>query len=68
VSAFPKTRTAAEYAARHGPTGLARTRALVLLKRLNQAEAAQADGNARPPATAGLLRGGRRRKPNGAGK
>jgi hypothetical protein len=57
VSTFPKTRAAAGYAARHGRTEFTRTRAAVLLKRLNTYEAAMAGASGQLPATvAGLLR------------
>jgi hypothetical protein len=58
VSAFPKIRTAAVYVASDGPSDLARSRAVVLLKRLRACEAALAGGNGEIPAPApGRLRG-----------
>ena len=58
MSTFPKTRAAAGYAGRHGRTGLARSRAIVLLKRLNACEAAIAGASGQLPLNvAGLLRG-----------
>ncbi|MGH3254245.1 MAG: hypothetical protein ACRDOU_02385 [Streptosporangiaceae bacterium] len=52
MSAFAKTRAAAEYAARHARTELIRTRAAVLLARLGACEAAMADGDGQPPGIA----------------
>jgi hypothetical protein len=58
VSAFPKTRAAADYAARRVRTEPARTRAAILLERLSACEAPMASGNGEPPViAAGLLRG-----------
>jgi hypothetical protein len=57
MSAFAKTRAAAEYAARPARTELARTRAAVLLTRLSACEAAMTGGDGQPPVVAaGLLR------------
>lgn len=57
MTAFSKTRAAAQYAARHSASDLARTRAAVLLQRLGVAEAALTGTTGQMPATvAGLLR------------
>jgi len=57
MNTFPKTRAAAGYAARHGPGELARTRAAVLLARLDAFEDLQPGGDGDVPAVLhGLLR------------
>jgi hypothetical protein len=57
VSAFPKTRAAAGYAARHGPGELARARAAILLARLDAFEDLLPGGDGDVPAALhGLLR------------
>ena len=57
MSAFPKTRAAAGYAARHGPGELARARAAVLLARLDAFEDLLPGGDGDVPAGLhGLLR------------
>ena len=57
MSVFGKTRAAAEYAARHGRTELARARAVVLLERLDACEVTLADDDTQLRVTiAGLLR------------
>ena len=55
MTAFPKTRAAAGYAARHGPGELARARATLLLARLDACEDFLPDGDV-PAARRGLLR------------
>jgi hypothetical protein len=58
VSAFAKTRAAAEYAGRRVRTGLNQSRAAVLLERLDACEAALAGEDGLPPVVlANLLRG-----------
>jgi hypothetical protein len=57
MSAFGKTRAAAEYAAQHARSDLARTSAAVLLTQVEACETAMAGGEGQPPvAVAGLLR------------
>ena len=57
MSSFPKTRAAAEYAARHSRAELARAHAAVLLRQLSACEAALADGEVSLPVlAAGPLR------------
>ena len=55
MSAFPKTRAAARYAARHARSELARARAAVLLTRLGACEDIPAGGDV-PAALHGVLR------------
>jgi hypothetical protein len=50
VTAFPRTRAAAGYAARHGPGELARARATLLLARLDACEDFLPDGDGDVPA------------------
>jgi hypothetical protein len=54
---FTKTRSAADYISRHTTSDLARSRALVLLKRLRVCEAALAAEDGDPALAHGLLRG-----------
>jgi hypothetical protein len=54
---FTKTRSAADYISHHTSSDLARSRALVLLKRLGVAEAALAATNGDPGLVHSLLRG-----------
>jgi hypothetical protein len=54
VSAFPKTRAAAGYAARHGSGELTRARAAILLARLDACEDLLPDSDGDVP---GALRG-----------
>src|SRR5690349_7431395 len=54
---FTKTRHAADYISHHTSSDLARSRALVLLKRLGVAEAALAATNGDPGLVHSLLRG-----------
>ena len=57
MSAFPKTRAAAGYAARHGPGELTRARAAILLARLDAFEDLLPGGDGDVPAALhGLLR------------
>ena len=57
MTAFPRTRAAAGYAARHGPGELARARATLLLARLDACEDFLPDGDGDVPAARrGLLR------------
>jgi hypothetical protein len=57
MSAFPKTRAAAEYAVRHSRAELTRTHAAVLLRWLTACQAAMDDGAGQPPViAAGLMR------------
>jgi len=57
MSAFPKTRAAAEYAARHSPAELTRARAIILLARLGACEDILPGGDGDVPAALhGLLR------------
>jgi hypothetical protein len=54
---FTKTRSAADYISRHTTSYLARSRALVLVKRLGVCEAALAAEDGDPAVAYGLLRG-----------
>jgi hypothetical protein len=54
---FTKTRSAADYISRHTTSDLARSRALVLVKRLGVCEAALAAEDGDPALAYGLLRG-----------
>jgi hypothetical protein len=57
VTAFPKTRAAAGYAARHGPGELTRARAAIVLARLDACEGLLPGGDGDVPAVLrGLLR------------
>ena len=57
MSAFPRTRAAAEYAARHSPAELTRARATILLARLGACEDLLPGGDGDVPAALhGLLR------------
>jgi hypothetical protein len=57
MTTFTKTRSAADYISRHTSSDLARSRALVLLKRLGVCEAALAAAGGDPGLGASLLRG-----------
>jgi hypothetical protein len=58
MSTFPRTRAIAGDIAEHGPGGMARARAALLLTRLNACDEALASRNGEIPALAqGLLRG-----------